>query len=66
MKLKINNKEIETADCTTLSALLEQQSIPSAGIATAVNGVVIPAVSRDSYQLSEGDNIVVIKAFYGG
>ncbi|MDE6485435.1 MAG: sulfur carrier protein ThiS [Duncaniella sp.] len=66
MKLKINNKEVEAAAGVTLSALLEQQSIPAAGIATAVNGVVVPAASRDSHQLSEGDNIVVIKAFYGG
>ncbi|MDE7145739.1 MAG: MoaD/ThiS family protein [Duncaniella sp.] len=36
------------------------------GIATAVNGKVVAAVLRPSKKLSEGDNVVIIKAFYGG
>ncbi|MDE5786252.1 MAG: sulfur carrier protein ThiS [Duncaniella sp.] len=66
MKIRINNKEVEAAQGTTLSSLLEQQAIPAAGIATAVNGTVVPAASRHSHVLTDGDNIVVIKAFYGG
>ncbi|MBD5343671.1 MAG: sulfur carrier protein ThiS [Bacteroides sp.] len=66
MKIKINNKEVEAAVGTTLAELLEQQSVPAAGIATAVNGVVVPASARVSHPLADGDSIVVIKAFYGG
>lgn len=66
MKIKINNKEVEAAAGTSLATLLNQQSIPSSGIATAVNGTVIPASARASRELADGDSIVVIKAFYGG
>ena len=50
----------------TLSRVLEQQGIAPTGIATAVNGAVVSRDKRDSYTLTQGDNIVIIKAFYGG
>ncbi len=66
MKVKINNKEVEAAEGATLAQVLEQQGIPAAGIATAVNGKVVPAASRAGHALVDGDSVVIIKAFYGG
>lgn len=40
--------------------------MPPSGVATAVNGTVVPAALRGSHALTEGDRIVIIKAFYGG
>ncbi len=66
MKVKINNKEIEVAAGTSLAEALAAHGVAPQGIATAVNGKVIPAANRESYQLADGDTVTVIKAFYGG
>ncbi|MDE5692825.1 MAG: sulfur carrier protein ThiS [Duncaniella sp.] len=49
-----------------LSDALAAKEIKPSGIATALNGTVIPADRRQSTPLGEGDKIVIIKAFYGG
>ena len=66
MKLTVNKKTIDAAEGTTLAQLLEQQSIPSQGTAAALNNRVIPRAEYATTRLSEGDNILIIKAFYGG
>lgn len=66
MTIKINGKEFEIDECQTLEHALEKAEIKPGGIATALNGNVIPADMRGKTILTDGDNIVVIKAFYGG
>lgn len=66
MEIKINDKKIEIAEGATVSDALAVMEIHTAGIATALNGKVIPSSSRDKAVLKAGDSIVVIKAFYGG
>lgn len=66
MKVYINDKEIDFALPTSLAEAIASQGIKPQGIATAVNGTVIPATQRKETKLSEGDKIVIIKAFYGG
>lgn len=66
MNVTINDKPFEVKSNTTLHELLIVNSIKTQGIATAVNGNVIPASERDSTILNEGDSIVIIKVFYGG
>ncbi len=66
MKVRINHVELELADNATLRDALDKKNIPAAGIATAVNGTVVPASARNTHQLADGDDIVIIKAFYGG
>ena len=51
---------------TIKNTLNDNQNIKPQGIATAVNGSVIPAGERATTQLNDGDSIVIIKAFYGG
>lgn len=66
MNVKINDKSITLNENATLQDALDSQAIKPQGIATALNGTVIPATDRATTILNDGDNIVIIKAFYGG
>lgn len=65
MKVSVNNKEVETG-ATTLSQLTEELSLPTQGIAIAVNNRMIKRTEWANYSLSEGISIVIIKAACGG
>jgi len=65
MKLKVNDKEVETV-ATTLSLFSQEQNLPTTGIAVAVNNRMIPRTEWDSFILNEDDNILIIKAVCGG
>ena len=65
MKLKVNDKEVETG-ATTLSQFSQEQNLPTSGIAVAVNNRMVPRAEWNSYVLNEGDNILIIKAVCGG
>ena len=66
MKISINDVIFELPENSTLQNALELRNISPQGIATALNGTVIPAAVRPATTLSDGDRIVIIKAFYGG
>lgn len=66
MKVTVNHVTIELAESATLQDALDTKGIAADGVATAVNGTVIPKAKRQAHELSDGDDIVVIKAFYGG
>ena len=65
MKLRVNDKEVETG-ATHLSHFIQEQNLPTTGIAVAVNNRMIPRTEWDSYVLNEGDNVLIIKAVCGG
>lgn len=65
MKLKVNDKEVETG-AATLSLFIQEQNLPTTGIAVAVNNRMVPRTEWDSFALNEGDNILIIKAVCGG
>ena len=65
MKLRVNNKEVETW-ATNLFLFSQEQNLPITGIAIAVNNRMIPRTEWDTYTLNEGDNILIIKAVCGG
>ncbi|MBR5194151.1 MAG: sulfur carrier protein ThiS [Bacteroidaceae bacterium] len=65
MKLRVNDKEVETR-ATNLSLFSQEQNLPITGIAIAVNNRMIPRAEWDSYVLHEGDSILIIKAVCGG
>lgn len=66
MTVTINDKPVNVAPGATLADALAEANAPVNGIATALNGTVVPAAQRASTPLSEGDTILIIKAFYGG
>ena len=65
MKLRVNNKEVETW-ATNLSLFSQEQNLPITGIAIAVNNRMIPRAEWESFTLSENDSIIIIKAVCGG
>ena len=65
MKLKVNDKEVETG-ATHLSQFSQEQNLPATGIAIAVNQRMVPRTEWDSHALNEGDHILIIKAVCGG
>lgn len=67
MKITLNHKTFNLArqECV-LPEVLNEASIQSTGIAVAINGKVVPADKVSRTIVNDGDNIIVIKAFYGG
>lgn len=65
MKLKVNGEMVEH-DVAYLSQLLETMALPERGVAVAVNNTMISREEWKNYSLSEGDNILIIKAACGG
>ena len=65
MRLKVNDKEVETG-ASNLSLFSQEQDLPATGIAIAVNNCMVPRSEWDSYVLHEGDSILIIKAVCGG
>lgn len=66
MTVKINDTAIELPANATLADALAAKSINTAGIAVAINSTVIPKTGYANHLLSDGDSILIIKAFYGG
>ena len=64
MKIKVNNKEVETGACHLLK-LSQELKLPT-GIAVAVNNRMIPRTEWEHFVLREHDELVIIKAVCGG
>lgn len=65
MKVNVNQKPVETAS-TNLAQLITELQLPQTGVAVGVNNRMVTRADWDGYALSEGLNIVVIKAACGG
>lgn len=50
----------------TIADFIEQQSIPSVGIAVAVNGTVVRKALWHDTVLKDGDDVLIISAVCGG
>lgn len=66
MKVSVNSHPFELTDGATLADALSANGIKQEGIATALNGSVVPASDRNTTVLNDGDSILIIKAFCGG
>ena len=65
MKIYINRKPTETS-ASNLAELAAELSLPLAGVALALNAKMIQRVDWENTQLSDGAEIIVIKAVCGG
>lgn len=65
MIVNVNNKAVETS-ASTLSQLVEELHLPENGVAVGVDNRMVPRATWHEYQLSEGMNLVIIKAACGG
>lgn len=65
MNITVNNKAKET-QASNLLQLTEELSLPAQGVALAVNNRIIPRSEWVEIPLTEGMNIIIIKAACGG
>lgn len=65
MKIKINNKEVETS-AKTVAELAAEQNLPEKGVAIAISNNMVPRTEWNNRKIAEGDDIVILKAFCGG
>jgi sulfur carrier protein len=65
MNIYINNKETETKSAT-LAELATELGLPEKGVAMAVQQNMIQRTAWAETKLSEGANILIIKAACGG
>lgn len=66
MEIKINSNPVEVAEGATLAEVLKANNIEPTGKAVAVNGAVVKKAGYDTHIINPGDDIIIIRAFYGG
>lgn len=65
MKIQINNKETET-EAKNLAELAKEMALPEKGVAMAKDNKMVPRAEWENTLLTEGANVVIIKAACGG
>lgn len=65
MKVTINNKETET-QAKTIRELAQELDLPATGVAVAISNEMVPRDEWENTIISEGADIVIVKAFCGG
>ena len=65
MKIKINNKEVETA-AKTVAELAAKQKLPEKGVAIAISNNMVPRTEWNNGRINDSDEIEILKAFCGG
>lgn len=66
MDIKINHKDYRVPEQCSLSEAIIAAGLSTSGIAVAINNEVVKVKDFDSTIINDGDNITIIKAFYGG
>lgn len=66
MKITVNNHSSEYPAGTTLGQVLAMLDLDRPGIAVAVDNRIIPAESRENFELTDGARVIVIGAVCGG
>ena len=61
MKIKINNKEVETT-AKTVAELAAEQKLPEKGVAIAISNNMVPRTEWNNRLLNEGDDIEIGRA----
>lgn len=65
MKVKINDKEIETSASSVAQLAIELQ-LPERGVAIAIDNTMVARTDWPSTPITDGVSIVIVKAFCGG
>ncbi|MDD6622798.1 MAG: sulfur carrier protein ThiS [Bacteroidales bacterium] len=64
--LKINGEEHQYDATPTIEQVITERGAALTNVAVAVGGKMVPRTEWQSTELHNGDNIIVIKASYGG
>ncbi len=62
----LNGNERDILESTTISKLLKDLGIPTAGTAIAVNGTIVSREKHETHLIEKGDKVDVIRAIGGG
>lgn len=65
MKVTINNKETET-QAKTIRELAQELDLLATGVAVAISNEMVPRDEWENTIITEGADIVIVKAFCGG
>lgn len=65
MNIRVNGEPV-ILDGTTIADLARQLSLPEQGVAVALKMTMIPRSKWDVVTLTEGDDLMIIKAASGG
>lgn len=65
MDILINNEKKETA-ATNVGELAAALLLPERGVAIAINNCIVTRDKWEATAISEGDNVTIIKAAFGG
>ncbi|MFA5955444.1 sulfur carrier protein ThiS [Hyphomicrobium sp.] len=65
IELVVNGRKAESA-ARTLAALIEEQGLGDATVATALNGQFVPEARRATTALDAGDRVEIVSARQGG
>ncbi len=66
MEVTINDKRQQITDNETVATVIGSIYRDSRGIAVAINGKIVKKTEWNARCLNEGDDVVIIKAAYGG
>ncbi|GAA4420018.1 hypothetical protein GCM10023148_19600 [Actinokineospora soli] len=66
MRIVVNGAEREVADGATVAAVLTALGLPSAGVAAAVDGAVVPRAEHVSTVVAPWAELEVLTAVQGG
>ena len=66
MDILLNGESRQIADQTTLSSLLEAESLAGKRVAVEVNGEIVPRSRHGECVLAEGDVVEIVHALGGG
>ncbi|WP_409562332.1 sulfur carrier protein ThiS [Hyphomicrobium sp. MC8b] len=65
IELVVNGRKTESV-ARTLEALIEEQGLAGAKVATALNGQFVPEARRATTALDGGDRVEIVSARQGG
>lgn len=66
IEIKVNGKSRELENSMCLSEFLAAEGVVETNIAVAVNNRVVAKQNWESTTINDGDQVVIIKASYGG
>lgn len=66
MRITFNNRTLELGDPMSLTAIIDQYYGNASGTALAINKIIIPYHQWPTYQVKDGDNILLFQAIAGG
>ncbi len=65
MRIDLNGTSVETR-AATLAALIDEQGLDAASVATALNGDFVPRGLREGTVLAEGAKVEILAPMQGG